>query len=175
MQGVLLQTKSCYLRWLCCIRLSKHFINSRLKLWKVQTNETNWDSKLKDVAHPHLLLLLINKDFHQTSTNHDSRLVLEAIIKALISKSSQSLIRNIPNHVYLIHPFQPNSIKSETCKVNTHPIQVISRVITHVVYYLWHISNNRSKTRVPQLNSPFTRHESLNHPVNIYLSWAWGE
>ena len=43
----------------------------------------------------------------QTSTNRgpDSRFILEAVIKALISKSSWSSIMKTPNHVHLIHDF----------------------------------------------------------------------
>ena len=38
-----------------------------------------------------------------------SRFVLKAIITALISKSSQSLIMKTPNRVHPIHDFQPDS------------------------------------------------------------------
>ena len=55
-----------------------------------------------------------------TSANRGShsRFVLEAIVKALISKLSRSPILKTPNRLHLIHNFQPNLSLLEylTCK-----------------------------------------------------------
>ena len=55
-------------------------------------------------------LSIIPKLVNQTSVNWgpDSRFVLKAIIKALISKSSRSSKLKTPNRLHPIHDFQPN-------------------------------------------------------------------
>ena len=49
----------------------------------------------------------------------DSRFVLEVIIKALISKSSQSSILKTPNRLHPIHDFPPESSLSEYLNFHT--------------------------------------------------------
>ena len=57
--------------------------------------------------------ILNNLDQTLANRGRDSRFVLEAIIKALISKSSRSLILKTPNCLHTIRYFQPDSSLSE--------------------------------------------------------------
>ena len=68
-----------------------------------------WNSAATTVSVAHLQKTETNI-FNQTLVNrgHDSWLVLKAIIKAVMSKSSRSSIRKIPNRAYPIHPIQSN-------------------------------------------------------------------
>ena len=63
-----------------------------------------------ELFRPHLATPQINR-WHQTLANRgpDSRFVLKAIIKALISKSSRCSILKTHNSLYLIPDSQPDS------------------------------------------------------------------
>ena len=54
-----------------------------------------------------------------SKSGQDSRFVLQGIIKALISKSSRSLIWKTPNSLQPIHDFQPNSSLPEYLNFHT--------------------------------------------------------